>query len=114
MAGDYSKAPEIMRAFQRDEEYKHVLRFMAVEALEVFINYRTLNKYDSEIRMGSDFIYYALTTLIGKQTLGEEYCSIRPVYEGNGEFPSKVRRVILLLFKLIGPYIIGKAFKAFE
>ena len=71
--------PEILRAYQRDEEYKLMLRYLVMEALEVFIKYRTLSKYDAEIKMGSDFLYYVLTTIRGKQTLGEEYCSIIPV-----------------------------------
>ena len=74
-----SRQPEILRACQRDEEYKMILRYLVLESLEVFVNYRTLNKYDAEIKMSSDFIYYLLTTIRGKQTLGEEYCSIIPV-----------------------------------
>jgi len=103
-----------MRAYQRDEEYKHLLRFITIEALEVLVNYRILNKYDSELKLGSDFVYYALTTLKGKQTLGEEYCSITPVYILNDKFPSKIRRTMLLLLKLLGSYVINKAFKACE
>ncbi len=68
-----------MRAYQRDEEYKMILRYLVMESLEVFIKYRTLSRLDAEIKVGSDFLYYFLTTIRGKQTLGEEYCSIIPV-----------------------------------
>ena len=43
-----------------------MLRYLVIEALEVFIKYRTLSKYDAEIKMGSDFLYYMLTTIRGK------------------------------------------------
>ena len=47
--------------------------------MEVFVKYRVITQYDAEIKMGSDLLYYLLTTIRGKQTLGEEYCSIVPV-----------------------------------
>lgn len=56
-----------------------ILRYLLLESMEVFVNYRLLTKYDAELKMGSDFLYYLLTTIRGKQTLGEEYCSIVPV-----------------------------------
>jgi hypothetical protein len=43
-----------------------MLRYLVIEALEVFIKYRTLSKYDAEIKMCSDFLYYLLTTIRGK------------------------------------------------
>lgn len=55
--------PEIMRAYQRDEEYKSFIRFSVLECLEVLINYRLLAKYDAEIRCVSDMIYYLVTTI---------------------------------------------------
>ena len=90
-----------------------------IESLEVFVKYRLLSKYDSEIKMCSDFLYYLLTTIRGKQTLGEEYCSIIPVKSNivnkNKEaFPSLGRRVMLSLLNVIGPYILNKFIRRFE
>ncbi len=56
-----------------------MLRFLLLESMEVFVKYRVITQYDAEIKMGSDLLYYLLTTIRGKQTLGEEYCSIVPV-----------------------------------
>ena len=61
-----SLQPEILRAYQRDEEYKMILRTLLYEALETVISYRFMARYDSEIRMGSDLLYYLLTTIRGK------------------------------------------------
>lgn len=109
-----SKQPEILRAYQRDDEYKLTLRFLLIESLETIINYRTLSKYDSEIKMLSDFIYYLLTTLRGKLTLGEEYCSIIPVSKNTDRFPSVIKRLSYCLINIIGPYIVNKIFKKYE
>ena len=43
-----------------------ILRTLLYEALETVISYRFMARYDSEIRMGSDFLYYLLTTIRGK------------------------------------------------
>eukprot|EP00347_Sterkiella_histriomuscorum_P019496 403341406 len=103
-----------MRSYQRDEEYKQLIRFMLLESLETLINYRTIAKYDSEIKMGSDFVYYLLTYLIGKQTLGEEYCSILPICQKNNKFPSPLKRTLDVFLKVFGSFIINKQLKKFD
>lgn len=96
-----------------------MLRYLVMESLEVFIKYRFLSKYDSEIKMGSDLLYYLLTTIRGKQTLGEEYCSIIPVKSEPKnkmleKFPSLPRRIILCIINVAGPYIVNKLMRRFE
>ena len=109
-----SKQPEVLRAFQRDDEYKQILRFMIIESLEVFINYRKLSNYDSEIKMGSDFVYYLFTTMRGKQTLGEEYCSILPISVKSNKFPSPFRRLLYVILNVLGPYFFNKMLRKIE
>ena len=69
--------------------------------------------------MTSDFLYYLLTTIRGKQTLGEEYCSIIPVKANPKQklkeaFPSLSRRIILCLINVLGPYTVQKILRKFE
>ena len=64
--------------------------------------------------MGSDLIYYLLTTIRGKLTLGEEYCSIEPYSLVSNTFPSRTRRVIFILLKIAGPYLVIKLMKRLE
>jgi peroxin-10 len=92
---------------------------LVMESLEVFIKYRFLSKFDAEIKMGSDFLYYLLTTIRGKQTLGEEYCSIIPVSANphnkmQESFPSLTRRIWFCILNVAGPYIVNKIMKRFE
>jgi peroxin-10 len=96
-----------------------ILRYLLLESLEVFVHYRTLSKYDAEIKMTSDFLYYFLTTIRGKQTLGEEYCSIIPVKANPKQklkeaFPSLGRRLFLCLLNVLGPYAVQKLLRKFE
>lgn len=96
-----------------------ILRYLVIESLEVFVKYRILSKYDAEIKTSSDFLYYLLTTIRGKQTLGEEYCSIIPVALNSinplkEEFPSPPRRFLLCLLNVAGPYFFSKLLRKFE
>lgn len=109
-----SKQPEILRAYQRDDEYKLILRYMIIESLETFINYRTISKYDAELKMLSDLTYYLLTTIRGKLTLGEEYCSIIPVSNSTDNFPSLAKRIAFCLLNITGPYYVNKLLKKVE
>lgn len=89
-----------------------ILRYLLIESLEVFVNYRLLSKYDSELKLTSDFLYYLLTTIRGKQTLGEEYCSIIPTKATR--FPSVRRRIALCILNVVGPYLVNKVLRRFE
>lgn len=44
--------------------------------------------YQTEIDVFSDLCYYSLTTLLGTQTLGEEYCDIMQIKSSSNTFPS--------------------------
>lgn len=48
---------------------------------------RRQHQWQKEINTLSDFSYYALTTLLGTQTLGEEYCDLVQVNEGSQTYP---------------------------
>ena len=63
----------------------------------------------------SDLLYFGLTTLRGKQTLGEEYCNIRPsCRRDKGRFPSLGRRTLFCALTIIGPYLVNKLVKQNE
>ena len=49
---------------------------------------RTQHMYQTEVEVFSDLCYYSLTTLLGTQTLGEEYCDIMQINSSTGTFPS--------------------------
>lgn len=44
--------------------------------------------YQTEVEVFSDLCYYSLTTLLGMQTLGEEYCDIMQIKSSTNTFPS--------------------------
>ena len=54
--------PEIVRAFQRDEEYRQWLRFAFLESSELFISFRALYDWRSELTLLADLCYFGFTT----------------------------------------------------
>lgn len=52
------------------------------------IGSRTQHMYQTEVEVFSDLCYYSLTTLLGTQTLGEEYCDIVQIMSSTSTFPS--------------------------
>ena len=112
MQKELAGQPQVIRAYQRDEEYKQWLRFSVLESLELAVPYRLIHKWRAEIMAAADLVYFGLTTLRGKQTLGEEYCNIRPSYRGDkGRFPSLTRRAVFFALTILGPYLINKLVK---
>ena len=81
-----------------------------LESLELgsIIPYRLIHTYRAEWALFSDFLYFALTTLRGQQTLGEQYCAIGPVSRSTGHFPSVLTRVEYFIMTALGPYYLSK------
>ncbi|KAJ1677053.1 peroxisome biogenesis factor 10, partial [Spiromyces aspiralis] len=54
--------------------------------------------HQNKIELASRFIYNALTTMLGTQTLGEEYCDIMQISDSTKTYPSFLRRFLLVTF----------------
>ncbi|KAF9334398.1 peroxisome biogenesis factor 10 [Podila minutissima] len=64
--------------------------------------------YQTEVEVFSDLCYYSLTTLLGTQTLGEEYCDIVQIMSSTSTFPSLPRRSALVFWHVLVPYLYSK------
>ena len=81
-----------------------------IEFLETVVDYRTIAKYSAEFRSISDFLFLCFSTIRGRQTPGEEYCSIAPYSENYkyAYFPGFKRRIGYALMSVLGPYVFNK------
>lgn len=61
-------------------------------------------QYARETQLAAELLYYGLTTGVGLQTLGEEYCSLLQV-TGQGSAPTLSRRAALVGLRALGPYL---------
>jgi len=101
----FEDAPQahILRALQKDQYYISGLH-QRIEDLAANALHRRAYGMEEELRMLTYCCYFGLTTLIGKQTLGEEYCDIMQV-DGFRRHPSKFRRVCLVAIQCLAPYL---------
>ncbi|GAB5364080.1 hypothetical protein AAMO2058_000938600 [Amorphochlora amoebiformis] len=101
----FANAPQahILRSLQKDQYYISWL-LQRLENLAVDTYGHHAARADSEIRLAAYVCYFGLTTLLGKQTLGEEYCDILQVDRSHRP-PSKLRRWCLVALQCLVPYI---------
>ncbi|KAF8926171.1 peroxisome biogenesis factor 10 [Dissophora ornata] len=100
--------PDIIRANQKDAYYQQILKDQVKDAVRDIFGSRTQHMYQTEVDVFSDLCYYSLTTLLGTQTLGEEYCDIMQIRSSAGTFPSLARRSALVFWHVLVPYIYSR------
>jgi peroxin-10 len=77
----------IVRANQKDVYYQAILQEQMTRVAQQFLGARRQHVWQKEINTVSDICYYGLTTLLGTQTLGEEYCDIVQINQYNQTYP---------------------------
>ncbi|KAF9371262.1 peroxisome biogenesis factor 10 [Podila verticillata] len=100
--------PDIIRANQKDSYYQQILKDQVKDAVREIFGSRTQHMYQTEVEVFSDLCYYSLTTLLGMQTLGEEYCDIMQIRDSTNTFPSLPRRSALVFWHVLVPYLYSK------
>ncbi|KAG9292035.1 hypothetical protein G9A89_017934 [Geosiphon pyriformis] len=100
----YARQPDIIRANQKDVYYQRVLEEQMTNVFRQFFGTRSQHYYQKEVVLLSDLFYFCLTTLVGTQTLGEEYCDILQVSESTKKFPNFQRRATQIFWHAIFPY----------
>ncbi|KAI9012513.1 Pex12 amino terminal region-domain-containing protein [Phycomyces nitens] len=96
--------PDIIRANQKDVYYQTILQDQMKSACQQFFGSRIQHQWQKEINALADFSYHGLTTLLGTQTLGEEYCDLVQVGPTD-TFPGPLRRACLVFSYSILPYL---------
>eukprot|EP01132_Coremiostelium_polycephalum_P000680 gene680-841_t len=106
----YADQPDIVRASQKDEYYKRIFEEQCFEVLTRLKGARFMMSKQSESKLLANSCFYFLTTLLGSQTLGEEYCNLRQIKDNSFSIPNifdlypKLERLHLALFYFNGSY----------
>ncbi|KAF9978215.1 hypothetical protein BGZ73_003396 [Actinomortierella ambigua] len=102
--------PDIIRANQKDAYYQEILKTQVKDAVRDVLGKcsRFQHQFQNEINVFSDLCYYSLTTLLGMQTLGEEYCDIMQISSATKTFPTLARRSALVFWHVLMPYLYSK------
>lgn len=106
--------PQLIRSSQKDEYYQSSLRNNSSEAFQTLAGSKRWLQWRKELELLSDLTYYALTTLSGYQTLGEEYVNIVQVDPTKRRVPSRLRRGSLILLHTLVPYLLDKVLVCLE
>ncbi|TPX35313.1 hypothetical protein SmJEL517_g02310 [Synchytrium microbalum] len=109
VAFPFGGQPDIIRANQKDMMSILSLKEQFHSICRTWLGIRTHMKYQTEVSLLADFCYYALTTLSGTQTLGEEYCDIMQITEGSLTVPSRLRQTFLVVAHVFLPYAVEQA-----
>ncbi|KAJ1960048.1 peroxisome biogenesis factor 10 [Dispira parvispora] len=94
---------DILRSNQKDMYYQNVLYDRVRQVVQRRWGTRFYMRHEKRLRMGTNVLYYMLTTLAGTPTLGEEYCSILQMQSGTQTYPGLGRRVLLIALTVGGP-----------
>ncbi|GAA5830992.1 hypothetical protein JCM11251_005104 [Rhodosporidiobolus azoricus] len=102
--------PEIVRANQKDLYYLSQLTERIEDVSRALLGIRWLQKWSKELQQGSKIAYFGLTTLLGSQTLGEEYCDVMQYQRRDRRPPSLPRRAALVALHTLFPYFLARAY----
>ncbi|XP_007422619.1 peroxisome biogenesis factor 10 [Python bivittatus] len=104
----------LVRSAQKDELYRGALRNRAGAAVAGLAGAKVWLEWQKEIELLADVAYFALTTLSGHQTLGEEYVNVIQVDPSKRKVPSLTRRAILVSLHTVLPYLLDKGLAQLE
>ena len=101
--------PEIILSSQKDNEYQILFNEKITDILEIFVpkflSYKKISEYSDYLKTLSSLIYF---TIVGKQTLGEEYSFLYKFngknYKYEGQLISFDRKFFLLFFEVFLPF----------
>ena len=106
-------APELVRSNQKDRFYTNHINSLLSEISHQTLPIRFWLQWQRELQLLAELTYYGLTTAVGNQTLGEEYCNTVQVGSSQATppklaAPGIVRRTLAILVQVVGPYVIEK------
>jgi len=108
----FATSPDIIRAHQKDTFFQSVLHDHLSDILRHVRGARFIHLFGNETRTAADLLYFALTTLIGNRTLGEEYCDVVQVEDGTGRLPDVRARAGYIVTAVLAPYMLGRILPA--
>lgn len=104
-------APELVRSNQKDRFYTDYLTSLSSEILRQVLPLQLWLRHQREIQLLAELGYGVFTTVLGNQTLGEEYCNIiqvGPSVNGHQVAAGVVRRALPVLIHSFGVYAVEK------
>lgn len=107
-------APELVRCNQKDRFYTDHLTSLLSDLFRQTLPLRLWLRWQRELQLVAELSYHGFTTVLGNQTLGEEYCNIIQVgpsnpVDGRYAVAGFVRRLVPVIVQTVGVYAVEKA-----
>ncbi|POR30848.1 Peroxisome biogenesis factor 10 [Tolypocladium paradoxum] len=104
----FASAPDIVRAHQKDAYFTGRLASALSDLHRRLLGARATHALGPELRSLAALLYFALTTLPGNRTLGEEYCDLVQVEAPGGSLPALRTRAAYVAGTIVLPYLVGR------
>jgi peroxin-10 len=104
----FAASPDIIRSHEKDGFITGTLTAQAQSIARSLKGARFAHAHTDAIKTLTEVLYFALTTLIGNRTLGEEYCDIVQLEDDTLQLPSITRRTGFILSSLLAPWLLQR------
>jgi len=94
---------EVLRAGQKDDSFLNYLKANAADVIQRIFGTRTWLDVHKYVENSCELLYFCLTTLCLRQTLGEEYTGIIQVGGTRDRLPNLLERSSLIFLQCFGP-----------
>lgn len=105
---------EIIKSIQKDKLYRAKLRLVTEQLIKSVFKNASLVRANSDLKFISDLIYYSCTSLMSRQTMGQEYYNLILFNRNTKKVPLFIDRLLLIVIKLILPYVNLKLIDVFD
>ena len=108
-----ARGAALVRSNQKDQFYVGNLYRLLSELLQKVLRPRVWLSWQREMRLCAELAYFSVTSLLNRQTLGEDYCNIVQTAPRANTFqkytaPGFFRRLHFVLLQVLFPYLLEK------
>ncbi|KAM5351724.1 hypothetical protein ACJ41O_004447 [Fusarium nematophilum] len=104
----FASAPDIIRSHQKDAYFTGYLTQILSDLHRHLRGARATHARAPELQTAAALTYFALTTLPGNRTLGEEYCDLVQIDARDGKLPGIDRRAGYVAASILLPYVAAR------
>ncbi|WFD30869.1 peroxisome biogenesis factor 10 [Malassezia sp. CBS 17886] len=107
-----SAQSEIVRAHQKDTYYRDLFHAQLKEVVTDILGAGRTHVYAEVLSLVASVGYFALSTLGGAQSLGEEYVNAMMRHRPSGRIVNAKRRALFIALYIVAPYALVRAYGA--
>lgn len=100
---------QVISSDHKDNYYRNHLKSLIIDFISSLSKEKSWMKHVKDISVVADVVYFAVTTLSGNQTMGEEHNNLLQVNKDKKSLPSKFKSALMVVFHVILPHTIDKS-----